>query len=85
MRYALDPQNAAQVRQIIRNGQLFCRTKLTMQQYTVDLLWSLLAYAELLAGSPDFDRVWRKDRSAYWMEGQRMKPWRRPVAKAGKG
>ena len=83
VRYALDPKNAKQVRQIIRNGQRFCRTKLTMPQYTVDLLWTLTAYADLLAQSPDFYRTWRADPIAYRMEKQRMAPWRQPSTRAG--
>ena len=83
VRYALDLKNAKQVRQIIRNGQRFCRTKLTMPQYTVDLLWTLTAYADMLAQSPDFYRTWRADPIAYRMEKQRMAPWRQPSARAG--
>jgi hypothetical protein len=67
VRYVMDPQNAKQIQQVIKNSQAFCRTKLTMEQYTVDLLWTLLAYRALLAESPDFLDEWRKNEAAYSM------------------
>lgn len=82
VRYVVDPANAEQMRKIVKNGQEFCRTKLTMEQYTVDILWTLLAYAEVLAGSPDFYDLWKKDESAYTMEELRMAPWKPRVAEA---
>ena len=41
------------------------RTKLTVDQYTVDLLWTLLSYAELLANSPDFYDTWRRNKRVH--------------------
>jgi len=75
VRYVIDPKNSEQMQQIVKNGQQFCRTKLTMEQYTIDILWSLLAYAEMLRGSPDFYDVWKRDRSAYGMQALKMGPW----------
>ena len=72
----MDFQNSEQMQQIVKKSQQFCRTKLTMEQYTVDILWTLLSYAEMLAGSPDFYNVWRRDKSAYKMEELQMAPWR---------
>ncbi len=76
VRYVIDPRNSQQMRQIVSNSQQFCRTKLTMEQYTVDMLWTLLAYAELLANSPDFHDAWRRDGSAYEMPALDMRPWK---------
>ncbi len=76
MRYVVDPANSEQMQQIVKKGQLFCRTNLTIEQYTVDVLWTLLAYVQVLAGSPDFHDAWRGDRDAYRMEGLRMALWR---------
>ena len=76
VRYVIDPKNAEQIQQIIKRGQQFCRTKLTMEQYTVDILWTLLSYAELLANSPDFYTTWKKDRKAREMPELGMKPWK---------
>lgn len=76
VRYVLDPQNAEQIQQVIKKSQAFCRTKLTMEQYTVDLLWTLLAYRELVAGSPDFLDKWRSNEAAYSMPALEMKPWK---------
>ena len=76
VRYVVDPANSEQMQKISLNGQQFCRTKLTMEQYTVDMLWTLLAYAELLEGSPDFLGLWRADRDARDMGGMGMAPWR---------
>mmetsp|Transcript_24187 Transcript_24187/g.51048 ORF Transcript_24187/g.51048 Transcript_24187/m.51048 type:complete len:926 (+) Transcript_24187:247-3024(+) len=72
IRYVMAPENSDQMRQVIKNAQNFCRTKLTFEQYTVDLLWTLLAYAELLTGSPDFMTEWRKDEDAYFMPALNM-------------
>lgn len=80
VRYVVDPKNSDQIQQIIKNGQQFCRTKLTMEQYTVDMLWTLLSYAELLAESPDFYDTWRRNKSAYEMPALQMKPWKPRVA-----
>ena len=77
VRYVIDPSNSEQIQQIIKNGQQFCRTKLTMEQYTVDMLWTLMSYAELLAGSPDFYTAWRKNKSAHDMPALEMAPFRR--------
>jgi hypothetical protein len=76
VRYVMDPQNAEQIQQVIKNSQAFCRTKLTMEQYTVDILWTLLAYRELIAGSPDFLDEWRSNEAAYSMPALDMKSWR---------
>ena len=80
VRYVVDPKNAEQIKRIVKNGQQFCRTKLTMEQYTVDMLWTLMAYAELLHGSPDFDKTWKADSSAYKMRALAMAPFRPRVA-----
>ena len=54
-----------------------------MEQYTVDLLWTLLSYAELLQESPDFYNTWKKDANAYIMPKLDMAPWKpRAVAAA---
>jgi hypothetical protein len=53
----------------------FCRTKLTIEQHTVDILWTLLAYAELLAKSSDFFLAWKSNRDAYDMPSLNMKAW----------
>jgi hypothetical protein len=82
VRYVMDPENAKQIQQVIKNSQAFCRTKLTMEQYTVDLLWTLLAYRELLAASPDFLDEWRKNEAAYSMPALDMKPWKSKAAAA---
>jgi hypothetical protein len=76
VRYVVDPRNSQQMQQIIKNSQQFCRTKLTMEQYTVDILWTLLSYAELLANSPDFHDTWRRDEGAYEMTALAMRPWK---------
>jgi len=76
VRYVMDPENAEQIKQVIKNGQAFCRTKLTMEQYTVDMLWTLLAYRELIAGSPDFLDEWKSNEAAYSMPALDMKPWK---------
>ena len=78
----MDPENAKQIQQVIKNSQAFCRTKLTMEQYTVDLLWTLMAYRELLHGSPDFFDEWRKNEAAYSMPALDMKPWKSKAAAA---
>ena len=82
VRYVMDPQNAEQIQQVIKNSQAFCRTKLTMEQYTVDLLWTLLAYRELIVGSPDFLDEWRKNEAAYLMPALEMKEWKSKAAAA---
>ncbi|KAL7525337.1 hypothetical protein ACHAXR_000960 [Thalassiosira sp. AJA248-18] len=76
VRYVMDPDNWEQMQQIVKSGQQFCRTKLTMEQYTVDILWTLLAYADLLAGSPDFYDAWRNDKNACEMPKLAMAPWK---------
>eukprot|EP00986_Skeletonema_menzelii_P020949 scaffold32788_cov166-Skeletonema_menzelii.AAC.1 len=76
VRYVMDSQNNEQIQQVIKNGQAFCRTKLTMEQYTVDMLWTLLAYRELIAGSPDFMNEWKSNEAAYSMPALDMKPWK---------
>ena len=53
----------------------YCRSKLTIEQYTVDIMWTLLAYTELLAKSPDFYQSWRANRDAYDMHALNMKTW----------
>lgn len=60
----------------------FCRTKLTVEQHTVDVLWTILAYTELLAKSKDFYPTWRSNKIAYEMPSLNMKAWRdtRPEA-----
>ena len=83
VRYVIDPKNAEQMQKIVRNGQQFCRTKLTMEQYTVDILWTLLSYAELLKKSPDFYDKWRADSQAYNMPALKMAPWRARGGQAG--
>ena len=80
VRYVVDPRNTEQIQQIIKNAQQFCRTKLTVEQYTVDLLWTLLSYAELLANSPDFYDTWRRNKSAYTLPQLQMTPWKPRVA-----
>ena len=82
VRYVMDPQNSEQMQQIVKNGQQFCRTKLTMEQYIVDMLWTLLSYAELLANSPDFYSAWRRNKNAYNMPELAMKEWKPRVAHA---
>jgi len=82
VRHVIDPKNSEQIQQIIKNGQQFCRTKLTMEQYTVDMLWTLLSYAELLRSSPDFYDTWKKNKSAYEMPQLEMKPWKPRVPEA---
>ena len=82
VRYVIDPQNAEQIQRVIKNSQAFCRTKLTMTQYTVDMLWTLLAYRELLAGSPDFIDQWKSNEAAYEMPALDMKPWKSKAAQA---
>lgn len=82
VRYVIDPKNAKQMQQIVKNAQQFCRTKLTMEQYTVDIMWTLLSYAELLANSPDFYTAWKKDSNAYKMPGMKMAEWKPRVAAA---
>lgn len=64
------------MQRIIKNSQQFCRTKLTMEQYTIDILWTLLSYAELLAKSPDFDDSWRQNNNAHDMPALAMRPWK---------
>ena len=76
VRYVVDPVNSEQMQQIVKNSQQFCRTKLTMEQYTVDILWTLLAYAELIQGSPDFHTEWKKNSDAYNLPVLEMAPWR---------
>jgi hypothetical protein len=76
VRYVIDPRNSQQMQEIVRNSQQFCRSKLTMEQYTIDMLWTLLSYAELLANSPDFHDAWRRDKSAYEMHALDMRPWK---------
>lgn len=80
VRYVVDPNNTEQIQQIIKNAQQFCRTKLTVEQYTVDLLWTLLSYAELLANSPDFYDTWHRNKSAYTLPQLQMTPWKPRVA-----
>ncbi|KAL9184204.1 hypothetical protein ACHAXT_002290 [Thalassiosira profunda] len=82
VRYVVDPKNEEQIKRIIKNGQQFCRTKLTLEQYTVDMLWTLMAYAELLHGSPDLDKAWKADSSAYKMRALAMAPFRPRVSSA---
>jgi len=84
VRYVVDPQNAEQIQTIIRNGQQFCRTKLTMEQYVVDMLWTLLSYAELLANSPDFYDKWRRNRVAHEMPKLAMAEFRPRVDPAAR-
>ena len=55
-------------------SKAFCRKKLTIEQHTVDVLWTLLAYTELLAKSKDFYHVWRSNRDAYELPALNMKP-----------
>jgi hypothetical protein len=57
------------------NVKAFCRTKLTIEQHTVDVLWTLLAYTQLLAKSPNFYQVWRSNVDAYEMPSLNMKAW----------
>lgn len=48
---------------------------MTIEQYTVDILWTLLAYTELLAKSSEFYQVWRSEIDAYKMPALNMKGW----------
>lgn len=57
VRYVIDPANSEEMKQINTNSQAFRRTKLTIEQYTLDVLWTLLPYAELVKSSPDFNDV----------------------------
>ncbi|KAL7480823.1 hypothetical protein ACHAW6_006484 [Cyclotella cf. meneghiniana] len=75
VRYVINPANAEHISWIIKNAQAFCRTKLTIEQHTVDILWTLLAYAELLAKSSDFFLEWKSNRDAYDMPSLNMKAW----------
>lgn len=56
------------------HSKAFCRTKLTIEQQTVDVLWTLLAYTELLTKSKDFYYIWRSNRAAYELPSLNMKP-----------
>ena len=47
-----------------------------MEQYTIDMLWTLLSYAELLAKSSDFYINWRQNKNAYEMPALEMRPWK---------
>jgi hypothetical protein len=47
-----------------------------MEQYTIDMLWTLLSYAELLAKSSDFHINWRQNKNAYEMPALKMRPWK---------
>ncbi|EED89120.1 predicted protein [Thalassiosira pseudonana CCMP1335] len=57
VRDVIDPANSEEMKQINTNSQAFRRTKLTIEQYTLDVLWTLLPYAELVKSSPDFNDV----------------------------
>ena len=70
--YVIAPENSGQMQQVVKNAQAFCRTKLTFEQYTIDILWTLLAYSELLESSPDFMEAWRSNDDAYIMPALNM-------------
>ncbi|KAL7516565.1 hypothetical protein ACHAWX_001566 [Stephanocyclus meneghinianus] len=63
--FAVSNRNRRQVKQIIRNANTWCRRKMTWEQHTLDFLWTLLDYADLLDKSSYFREKWTNDRFAY--------------------
>jgi hypothetical protein len=46
--YISNPRNDKRLKQMVRTGNEWCRRKMTVTQFTVDMLWILLDYLELL-------------------------------------
>ena len=45
---------------------------MTWEQHTLDFLWTLMDYAELLDKSPNFKEKWRRDKYAYTLPKLKM-------------
>ena len=63
--FAVSNRNQKQMQQIIHNANAWCRHKMIWEQHTLDFLWTLLDYAELLDKAPKFNEIWTADRFAY--------------------
>lgn len=70
--WAISDENQEEVQAIIQNANAWCREKMTFEQYTVDFLWTLLDYAELLANAPGFHEEWASDYYAHELPAQNM-------------
>ena len=63
--FAVQQKNSAQVQGIIKNANAWCRRKMVWETHVLDLLWTLLDYAELLDKAPRFNEIWKGDKDAY--------------------
>eukprot|EP01082_Thalassiosira_pseudonana_P003561 g3523.t1 g3523 contig12:2245657-2247513(+) len=65
VQFAISDKNQKQVQDIIENANDWCKRKMTWEQHTLDFLWTLLDYAELLDKAPRFNERWSSDSFAY--------------------
>ena len=65
VQFAISDKNQKQVQDIIENANDLCKRKMTWEQHTLDFLWTLLDYAELLDKAPRFNEKWSSDSFAY--------------------
>lgn len=65
VQFAISDKNQKQVQDIIENANDWCKRKMTWEQHTLDFLWTLLDYAELLDKAPRFNEKWSSDSFAY--------------------
>jgi len=80
VQWIVDDSNREQVQEIIKNANKWCREKMTWEQYTVDFLWTLLAYAELLSNAPGFLENWKADYDAYQLPALDMAEFRGQIS-----
>jgi len=68
-----DDKTQENMRQIVQNANVWCRSKMTATQLSIDMLWLLISYVEMLKKenmrSGDFNR-WKGDRwrAHEWIE-----------------
>ena len=70
--HVINERNSKQLQQIVKNANDWCRRKMTWEQHTLDFLWTLLDYAELLDNSPRFREKWTGDYHAYRLPNLEM-------------
>jgi hypothetical protein len=66
--FAVNDDNTDKLRTIIKNAQSWCRSKLTKDQLTEDMMWTLASYLELLNNNTDsWYEEWQANSRAYRM------------------
>jgi hypothetical protein len=56
-KWVADPQNDPKVKDIIKAANEWCHTKMTVTQFAVDTLWTLLSYASVLQEGGDSNTI----------------------------